>query len=349
METDRNKLLHFNAIDRMKAYACIGIIAMHVLANGNYLIPENWFSEFFFKQLIPSFTDFVFLFMIISAFGMCCGYYTKVVRGQLDPVSFYRKRYAKIWPFFTALCILDVLISPSREAVYELFANITLCFGLLPNANISVIGVGWFIGVIFVFYMLFPFFCCLISTKKRAWISFGGAVIFHYICRVYFFKTSHVTDGFTARTNFVYCAIFFFAGGLIYLYKDILAKSNRYKWIAIIGCISGTIIYFQVSNSTYTLLLLFSSCLIYGIGREGKENRFVKNISNISMEMYLCHMVIFRLIEKAGLIHLFSSEILSYVIVTAATVLGAIGFSIIGKRGIKAVKLLCMKMNMQKH
>lgn len=76
--------------------------------------------------------------------------------------------------FFALLCVLDIAISPGKAVFYEFLADLTLCFGLLPNANISVIGVGWFIGLVFVFYMLFPFFCFLLSTKKRAWISLGG-------------------------------------------------------------------------------------------------------------------------------------------------------------------------------
>ena len=56
------------------------------------------------------------------------------------------------------LCILDFLISPSKNALYEVVANLTLCQGLLPNMNISIIGVSWTLAVIFVFYLLFPFF-----------------------------------------------------------------------------------------------------------------------------------------------------------------------------------------------
>ena len=73
-------------------------------------------------------------------------------------------------PFLALLCALDFVISPSKNSLYEVFANLTLCQGLLPNANISVIGVSWTLAVIFVFYMLFPFFCFLLGNKKRAWI-----------------------------------------------------------------------------------------------------------------------------------------------------------------------------------
>ena len=111
---------------------------------------------FVFERMIPSFTNLVFLFMMVSGFGMCCGYYQKFKDQKIGVVDFYKKRYSKIWPYFALLCVLDFVMSPSKSALYEVFANLTLCQGLLPNMNISVIGVSWTLAVIFVFYLLFP-------------------------------------------------------------------------------------------------------------------------------------------------------------------------------------------------
>ena len=144
----------YEGIDGLKAYAIIGIALMHVLANGEYEL-----GGFVFGKLIPNFTNLVFLFMMVSGFGMCCGYYQKIIDRKISVEEFYSKRYIKIWPYFALLCALDFVISPSKNSLYEVFANLTLCQGLLPNANISVIGVSWTLAVIFVFYMLFPFFC----------------------------------------------------------------------------------------------------------------------------------------------------------------------------------------------
>lgn len=171
----RQRKTDYSAIDWMKACAALGIILMHVLANGGYAVPEEGVTGFIFTQLIPSFTHFVFLFMVLSAFGMCCGYYDRWTRREISLSDFYGRRYQKIWPFFALLCVVDVVISPGKTAVYELLANLTLCFGLLPHGGIAVIGVGWFIGVVFVFYMLFPFFCYLISSRKKAWMCLGGS------------------------------------------------------------------------------------------------------------------------------------------------------------------------------
>ena len=127
----------YEGIDGLKAYAIIGIALMHVLANGEYRM-----GGFVFERFIPSFTNLVFLFMMVSGFGMCCGYYQKIVDQKISVEDFYKKRYIKIWPYFALLCALDFVISPSKESLFEVFANLTLCQGLLPQVNISVIGVS---------------------------------------------------------------------------------------------------------------------------------------------------------------------------------------------------------------
>lgn len=141
--TMQTKRSHYDAIDGLRTIACIGIVMMHIKENNTYEI-----SGFLYNSIIASFTNFVFLFMVISAFGMCCGYFEKMLNNQISLESFYVKRYRKILPFFALLVLLDVVISPSKKALIEGIADITLLFGLFPN-NISVIGVGWFLGLIF--------------------------------------------------------------------------------------------------------------------------------------------------------------------------------------------------------
>ena len=58
----------YDAIDGLRTLACMGIVSMHMLASGRYNV-----SGFVFDKFIPSLTNFVFIFMTISAFGMCCG------------------------------------------------------------------------------------------------------------------------------------------------------------------------------------------------------------------------------------------------------------------------------------
>jgi peptidoglycan/LPS O-acetylase OafA/YrhL len=329
-----NEVERYEAINGLRAFSAIGIVLMHVLANGGYTT-----SGFIFDKLIPSFTQFVYLFMVISGFSLCCGYYFKITNKQITMEQFYSKRYAKIWPFFALLCLLDIVISPSMNSFYEVFANLTLCFGLLPNSQITVIGVGWFIGVVFVFYLLFPFFCVLLSNKRRAWLSFFVALTLKLLCAVYFFDAEHVPENFIMRHNFIFCAVFFCAGGLIFLYREWLIKLiKRYRSVVLVVCIISSVgVYaFALSGNSNVMVVLFSLFLIYAIGTSGGmlQNSITRFLSGISMEIYLCHMVIFRIIEKLHMTHMFASDELSYAVTSVGTVTGAIIFSVSVKKAL---------------
>ena len=64
------------------------------------------------------------------------------------------------------------------------------------------------------------------------------------------------------------------------------------------------------------------------------ENPITKFLSSISLEIYLSHMVIYRVIEKTGLNHLFASDILSYIVTSIGTIAGTIVFSVVAKKGL---------------
>jgi len=324
----------YEGIDGLKAYAIIGIALMHVLANGKYGI-----GGFVFERLIPSFTNLVFLFMMVSGFGMCCGYYQKIVDQKISVEDFYKKRYIKIWPYFALLCALDFIMSPSKESMFDVFANLTLCQGLLPNAKISVIGVSWTLAVIFVFYMLFPFFCFLIGNKKRAWGVAVVALVFNLLCGTYFFDGEHIVDafsvGFTPRLNIVYDAIYFIAGGLIFLYRKELAEfASKHKIITGTILLIATVAYFALGGNTFTMLFFCVAALVYTLGCNrggGLVNPVAKFLGGISFEIYLCHMVIYRVLEKLHLIHLFENGLLAYIFTAIAVICGSVVFSVCAK------------------
>lgn len=333
----------YEGIDGLKAYAILGIVLMHILTNGDFALTG------YVKKVIMSFADLVFLFMMVSGFGLCCGYYQKIVEQKISIDEFYKKRYNKIWPYFALLCMLDIVISPSKESLFEAFANLTLCQGLLPNANISVIGVSWTLAVIFVFYMLFPFFCFLIGNKKRAWFVAVVALIFNYICNSYFFDANHIA-GFSPRTNIVYDAIYFIAGGLIFLYRKELADITL-KFRVLVGVIlfGVTVAYFVLGGSTIIVLMFCVVVLVYTLGcnRVGiLLNPITRFFGGICFEIYLCHMVIYRMFEKMHLVHLLGNGHLAYILTSVAVIFGSAVFSVCVRWLLNKVKkILKVKVN----
>lgn len=112
---------HYPGLDVVRVIAIAGIVLMHVLANGNYDL-----SGFLFEKVIGTAGNFTILFMMVSAFGMCCGYYEKFKAGTINIEAFYKRRYEKLWPFFALLCILDGIFN----AGVSIFVLISGYFGI---------------------------------------------------------------------------------------------------------------------------------------------------------------------------------------------------------------------------
>lgn len=323
-----NKKIKFDGIDGLKTFSCLAIVAQHLLFNSAYDV-----GSLFNKIVLLG--NAVFVFFIVSAFGLCCGYFDKILNKTFDLNVFYSRRYGKIFPFFLFLLLLDVVESPSLKSMMEAFVEATLSFGFLPNMKLTVIGVGWFLGVIFVFYMIFPFFVYLIRDKKRAWALFVIALLVSVICRIHFFSDEYVLDSFVERTNFLYCMPFFFIGGLLFLYKDFFFRLQEKEWMKIILlfiCMIATILYFITPSDdfvkTYKNMILFSLWVIYAISCKHVffNNKIVMYLSSISFEIYLSHMFIYRLIEKNIGLRFLGNGWISYIAVYILDILGCVIF-----------------------
>ena len=310
----------YNEIDGLRMIACFGIVLMHILSNLNFSLPGYWPN-----LIISELTNLVFLFMMISSFGLSCGYYEKIKNNSISPEKFYSKRIYKILPFFLLLIILDILIDHSIPSIIEGFADMTLLFGYLQK-DISVIGVGWFIGLVFIFYLMFPFFTYLFSNKKRAWLTTIVAILMN-LSSIYYFKVG--------RTNMFYSFLFFCIGGLIYLYREnIIHFLKNKKVIGLLMVIISIIIYFLIPNNNEYLkiiriIIVSASLLCYAISYESKllYNKVTKYIGSISLEIYLCHMMIYKILEKTHIINMFNNDWLSYSIISIIVLIGAILFS----------------------
>ena len=84
------------------------------------------------------------------------------------------------------------------------------------------------------------------------------ALVFNWLCSNYFNA---------GRTNIVYDAIYFIAGGLIFLYRKELAEfASKYKIVAAAILLIATVAYFALGSSTLTMLFFCVVALIYTLG-----------------------------------------------------------------------------------
>lgn len=84
------------------------------------------------------------------------------------------------------------------------------------------------------------------------------ALVFNWLCSNYFNA---------GRTNIVYDAIYFVAGGLVFLYRKELAEfASKYKVIAGAILLIATVVYFAVGGNALTMLFFCVVALVYTLG-----------------------------------------------------------------------------------
>lgn len=324
---------YYTGLDGLRMVAALGIIAVHVAKNNGYT-----FESYFYTNVICKLESFVNVFILISGFAMCCGYYDKVKNGQISLNDFYAKRYQKVWPFFAVLVIIDVLYSwEGISTLADGFANLTLAFAFLPGASISVLGVGWTLGVIFAFYMLFPFFVFLLWTPKRAWLAFVIAIAYDFF-RDYFFAK----DSSYILCNILVWACYFLAGGLIFLYKEAIeTRVQKGRHVCLLFGIVSLAAWFVLPDYVggfyiFTLKTLLCSTIwiMYAISVKSPilSNRITSFVSKMSLEIYLLHMMVCRILQKIGLTTVFGKDnVFSYVTAFVLTFMGTIVVAIMIK------------------
>ena len=102
--------------------------------------------------------------------------------------------------------------------------------------------------------------------------------------------------------------------------------------IALASCLVLTILRFVVDIKGLFILpdlLVFAAWLMYAIGSKDivLNNRVAKYLSGISMEIYLCHMMFFRVASMLHLDKFIHNNDILYVATCIATLFGAICFS----------------------
>ena len=98
--------------------------------------------------------------------------------------------------------------------------------------------------------------------------------------------------------------------------------------------------YFALGGNTITMLFFCVAALVYTLGckRGGLVNPVAKFLGGISFEIYLCHMVIYRVFEKLHLVHLFGNGLLAYIFTAVAVICGSVVFLVCAKWFINRIE-----------
>ena len=139
------------------------------------------------------------------------------------------------------------------------------------------------------------------------------SIILNIFCEIYYFTDKFVINSFAPRHSFLYCSPFFLGGGLVYMYrKEIKEFVSQRKWFCLVGCLGITDLHYlliqpwiRMDNSGPLMLLLHLPWLCYAISVDSMilSNKVMKYFSGISLELYLAHMVLFRVVEKINCLY----------------------------------------------
>jgi len=162
------------------------------------------------------------------------------------------------------------------------------------------------------------------------------SLVFCYIAITYFGTPDFVVKPID-KVNIIYSAPFFIAGGMVYLYRHGIKGWVEKHWvIALMACIALTVLRFIIDiKGLFVLpdLIVFATWLMYAIGSKDMvlNNRIVKYLSGISMEIYLCHMMFYRVVSMIHLDKFIGQCDVLYVVTCIGSLIGAICFSHIVK------------------
>lgn len=328
--------------------ACFGVVLYHLLGNEELYIGDAgllsletiktyYLSNGFFYALFECFkgsTGIVGLFLINSGYGLY-----KTSRDQ-TPAIFLKKRFTKIW-LYSLLCgILSTLIVlvAKGEFIYSYIFSLIPVFGFYEMPREGLVVQYWYLSLIFIYYLLFPYIRKVIDAKLFVFIVLFSAFIGYLI--IFEVYTS------TSVYHSVLCRLSEFCFGIL------LAKNQkteqyffRFKFmkigIALFIAFVGYYMFYDVRFVPFSFL--FYSVGVYFLGVQIAA-LFVSNVSVAklfsklkggTMSVYLIHLIIFPTMVKISMriINLFveieNSYIISFVIILFITFLSLLFFNII--------------------
>jgi peptidoglycan/LPS O-acetylase OafA/YrhL len=295
------------ALDALRAIAAILIVIGHsdgILTLPGYLF---WIRNSFFYG--------VQLFLIIAGFSLSYAYYEHL-RTQAEVRDYFIHRFFRIAPlFYVLLLIYGVYLYFTNNVSFTLNAyllNFTFLFNLFPGIQEGILPAGWFMSLIFLFYLVFPILIIFIRKARIALVVFIGSLL---ISSYYFIYIASFGDVFILYSyeSVITQLPFFLLGILCYLalrnflFKQGFLEKRSIKALggALIGI--GVVLYGLISLRTpiYSFLftlspmtanlyiwLLIYGCILIGFilfPWKGIVNRISQFIGVRSYSIYLIH------------------------------------------------------------
>ena len=159
-------------------------------------------------------------------------------------------------------------------------------------------------------------------------------------CCCNYYESVGKTDG----ANFLFLSVYFVIGGVLYLYKGYIQEkvSRIPTFVVLLATVVITMVWYFIPANEFSLFftvktsILFAMWVILAISQPMKllGNGVTKTLSQVSLEVYLSHMMIFRVVEKLGIADRINNRNVAYGVVLLLTIVVTIVFALIAKRVI---------------
>jgi len=310
--------LRLDFLDSLRCFAIIYVVISHlaVIPKPNLSIPE-WI-----EPLIVNGGDAgVSLFFILSAFSLTYSMDARSGETMLTR-SFYIRRFFRIVPLFYLMILLywirDAAIFNVMHPLSEVLINASLLFNLVPACITGFVWASWTIGVIALFYLLFPLIHRYIRNLNAALALFVVSVLISWGWSYFVLNYGEATGylkaddiNFVLNFGFLQNLPVFICGVVIYrLFFDYLVKMNqKARRLSGLICIFSFAFFYaallteHMQNLLWGMNILRGICfslLVLGLGL--KPFGFLVNsktayLGKVSYSMYLFHpLLIFTII-----------------------------------------------------
>jgi len=363
--------MRLDFLDALRCFAMIYVAISHLI-----VIPEPNLSVP--ASIKPLFTNGgvagVSLFFVLSAFSL--SYSMNARSGEMMLTKrFYIRRFFRIAPLFYLMMLLywirDAAGFNVLHPLSEVIVNASLLFNLVPAFIGGFVWASWTIGVIVIFYLLFPVIHRYIRNLYAALAFFVAAVlmsrgwsyfVINYGEATGYLKVTDITSvwefGFLQNLPVLACGIVIY-----HLYYDYLIKMNQKKQqtAGLISILSFIIFYAALltepmQNIIWGKNILHGICVsLFVLSLGLKPFGFLVNsktvyLGKISYSMYLFHpLIIFTIIPAYRLIYgLIPSDIVGYlasflVTMILLTVISLITYKYIERPGMTLGEKLIRK------
>lgn len=295
-----------------------GIGATMIIAYHMYVLNEYVGTNAFLDRTVGIGGVFVTLFFMLSSFSLMCGYAEKIEQNNFEWGQFYKKRFLKLMPAFYTAMTLHLLLNVYahvKEPIANVIGTASLLYALMPSNQESIVMAGWALGIEIIFYLIFPAFFEFTKTRLHAILTLLGSVLLFYSYNSFYgvgIENNHI--------NIIIQLLPFAMGAVLYHCIPFLVnvKKKTRTHIAFFLKVILLIIFLVweiLFQNKLMVYIAFSITILNQIQYKDflTTNRFVQALGKISYEMYLFHMIIYRILYYLKVSQLLASAINSKV------------------------------------